>query len=248
MIANVDILGVNVLSGSLRDVVALIDSRLREGRAVRVAFLNAQLSNVCSWRQDLKTRLRNFMVLNDGAGLNIARKILYGTAFKENLNGTDFVPAFLDKTVLDLRIFLLGAEPGVVETAAARISARWPRHIVVGYHHGFIAGIDEDALRATILDAKPDLMLVGMGNPRQEEWISENVPQLCPGAMATGALLDFIAGKFPRAPMWMRRKGMEWVYRLWLEPRRMAGRYLIGNFIFIGRLGLAWARTSLSAR
>jgi len=242
MLTSVDIFGVRVQSGMTPAVVAHIDTRLREGAATRVAFLNAHLANVCARSAALRARLGDFLVLNDGVGLDIARRVLHGSSFDENLNGTDFVTAFLDSSAFDHRVFLLGARPEVVARAAERLARRWPRHVVAGFHHGFLREAEEPALERAIAAARPTLVLVGMGNPRQEQWIARNVPHVAPCAMAVGAWFDFFSGTMPRAPLWLRRARLEWLYRLWREPRRLARRYLIGNAVFLGRLAMARAR------
>ena len=242
MLTSSNILGVRVQSGPVEDVVRHIDTRMDARTETRVAFLNAHLSNVCSGNRSLRTQLDRFLVLNDGVGVDIARRVLYGQPFAENLNGTDFVTAFMDGTQHDLRIFLLGARPDVVERAATQIGLRWSRHRVVGHHHGFLRDTDEGQLHAAIARSRPDVILVGMGNPRQERWIAQNIPALCPCGIAIGAWFDFLTGTVPRAPTWMRRARLEWLYRLGIEPQRLAGRYLIGNARFLARLGLARLR------
>lgn len=155
MLNSVDILGVSVHSGQTPDVIAHIDHRLRRKATTRVAFLNAHLSNVCARRGDLRADMRHFLVLNDGVGVDIARRILHGSWFDENLNGTDFVPAFLEATALDLKIFLLGASEDVVQRTGKTIGRRWPRHRIVGLHHGFLTEADEEPLRQAIVAARP---------------------------------------------------------------------------------------------
>jgi alpha-1,3-mannosyltransferase len=242
MLTSVDIFGVRVQSGTTPAVISHIDTRLREGDATRVAFLNAHLANVCAHSAALRAGLDNFLVLNDGVGLDIARRVLHGSGFDDNLNGTDFVTAFLDSSAFDHRVFLLGARADVVARAAERLARRWPRHIVAGFHHGFLREAEEAALEQAIAAARPTLVLVGMGNPRQEQWIARHVPGLAPCAMAVGAWFDFFSGTMPRAPFWLRRARLEWLYRLWREPRRLGRRYLIGNAVFLSRLAVARAR------
>ncbi|MCJ2010511.1 WecB/TagA/CpsF family glycosyltransferase [Methylobacterium sp. E-025] len=245
MLTVTDILGVRVQSGKVRDVVAHIDNRVMHRSTTRVAFLNANLSNECSRRPTMRERLGDFLVLNDGVGVDIARRVLHGTVFEENLNGTDFVTSYLDSTDHDLRIFLLGARGDVIERTAEKMGQRWPRHTVVGRHHGYLRESDEPSILATIASARADLILVGMGNPRQESWIAAHVPEVCPCGIAVGAWFDFFAEAVPRAPAWIRSARLEWVYRLCLEPRRLARRYLIGNVVFLSRLAAAKVRGDL---
>lgn len=247
MLTTVRILGIVVHSGRASEVISHLDDRVGQRSSTRVAFLNAHLSNVCARNPDLRQDLKDFLVLNDGVGLDIASWALHGAKFPENLNGTDFVTGFLDKTRHDLRIFLLGGRDEIVGEAAERIGQRWPRHAVVGRHHGYIDSEDEAALKSDLVEAKPDLILVGMGNPRQERWIARNVPELCPCGVAVGAWLDFMAGAVPRAPAWIRAVRFEWLFRLCLEPRRLAGRFILGNAVFLARLGRAKLRASVTA-
>lgn len=242
MLTVVDILGVRVHSGTVGNVIQHIDQRIQHREVTRVAFLNAHLSNICSSNTELRDCLDDFIVLNDGVGLDIARRVLHGEPFQDNLNGSDFVTNYLDRTGHDLRIFLLGSREDVVAKAGETIQSRWPRHKVVGHHHGFLEETDVARLHAMITGSQPDLILVGMGNPRQERWISTAVPGVCDNAIAVGAWLDFVSGTIPRAPGWVRRARLEWVFRLCLEPHRLAQRYLIGNAVFLARLGLAKMR------
>lgn len=240
MLTSVDILGVRVHSGPTDSVIAHIDERLRSGLETRVAFLNAHLSNQCARDREMRRGLRNFLVLNDGVGVDVARWLLYGAKFRENLAGSDFVTAFLDRTAIDLKIYLLGARTEVVSRVAERLNRQWPRHEVVGFHHGFLDDDSERGLTDRISRAHPDLVLVGMGNPRQERWVARHVPDVSPCAMAIGAWFDFYSQTIPRAPQWVRSMRAEWVYRLWREPRRLAGRYLVGNGVFLTRLAGRW--------
>ncbi|WP_375461962.1 WecB/TagA/CpsF family glycosyltransferase [uncultured Enterovirga sp.] len=244
MLKSVRILGVLVHSGPASEVIAHIDDRVAQRSSTRVAFLNAHLSNLCSRNPAFQKELDGFLVLNDGVGLDIASWALHGAKFPHNLNGTDFVTSLLDRTRHDLRIFLLGTSNEVVSEAARRIEARWPRHKVVDHHHGFLDQSNEASLKDRLVQAKPDLILVGMGNLRQERWIARHVPDVCPCGVAVGAWLDFIAGAVPRAPAWVRAVRSEWVFRLCLEPRRLAGRFLVGNLVFLARLGRAKLRAS----
>ena len=242
MLTSVDILGVRVHSGAVGNVIEHIDQRMLAQDTTRVAFLNANLSNICSKNADMRAALDGFVVLNDGVGLDIARRVLHGQAFPENLNGTDFVTNYLDRTKHDLRIFLLGARDDVVSKACDAVRSRWTRHQVVGHHHGFLSEVEEGDLLETIAATRPDLLLVGMGNPLQERWIAAHVPGACDNAMAVGAWFDFIAGVVPRAPGWVRSARLEWLFRLCIEPRRLAQRYLVGNPVFLLRLCFAKLR------
>lgn len=230
------VLGTPVLVVDGGTAVRIIDDRIRRGEPTGVAFLNAHLANVATRESDVADALQRFLVLNDGIGVDLASHILYGKPFPENLNGTDFTSRLLETTEHALRIFLIGGRASVVERAAAVIRQRWPTHFIVGYHHGYFSDNEENGIAATISALAPSLILVAMGNPRQERWIAKHAMKMNTCAMAVGAYFDFLTGEISRAPFWMRRARLEWVYRLFLEPRRMWKRYLIGNFVFLARV------------
>jgi alpha-1,3-mannosyltransferase len=219
------ILGISVLVADRDSAKAAIDRAIDEGGTTRVSFLNSNLANYASRLPKLSKALRNFLILNDGVALDLASYILYQQPFPQNLNGTDFVPFFLQNTKHNFRIYLLGAAPHVIERAASAVSDRWPRHKIVGCHHGFFSDQDEEAIVREIRLAEPDLVLVGMGNPRQELWLAKRIPEVCTCGFAVGALFDFLGGNVSRAPGWIQRARLEWLYRLALEPNRLSKRY-----------------------
>jgi len=140
-------------------------------------------------------------------------------------------------------VFFLGGEPGCAEAAAKRLTARYPGIRVAGTHHGYF---DDDA-SPTIVDlvnaSHADILLVGLGNPRQEIWVTQNLERLTVAAtMTCGGLFDWVSGRRRPAPRWVGRLGLEWLYRLVIEPRRLMRRYLVGNPRFLWALGRAMAR------
>jgi exopolysaccharide biosynthesis WecB/TagA/CpsF family protein len=214
----------------------MLERCIRERSPVRLAFVNANLANMSYEDAQLHGVLRQFLLLNDGVGLDMASRILYGEPFPHNLNGTDFTPYFLDQCRTPLNVFLLGARPAVIARTVEIFARRWDRHKVVGYRDGFFAATDENRVIESIRAARPDLLLVAMGNGRQERWIERLVPDAALSAWGIGAWFDFLSGEIPRAPMWMRRLRIEWVFRLLLEPGRMWRRYIIGNPKFLLRV------------
>lgn len=192
------------------------------------AFVNAHCLNV-AWNDDVYSDIlrRCDRVWPDGTGVRMAGARL-GFPVPENVNGTDMFP------LLTGRIFLYGAAPGVAEKAAENARRLYPQMEIVGFDHGY--GDDREVV-AHVNAVKPDILLVALGVPRQEKWIADHLGELDVGcAIAVGGLLDFVSGRIPRAPKWMRRLGIEWVFRLMQEPRRMFRRYIIGNPLFLRRL------------
>ena len=239
------VLGVSVRALGRDDALAAIDRAFTPGGApLPVAFANAHALNLASGDGRFRAALDRALVLPDGIGLDLAGRALHGTPFPANLNGTDFVPLLFDRTPRALRIALLGARPERVGLAAAAIEARWPRHEVVVAIDGFRPSGEEERTVGEIAAARPDLLLVALGNPTQELWLDRNLART--GArvgIGVGALFDFLSGEVRRAPSLVRSARLEWLWRLALEPRRLAGRYLIGNAMFLARV----ARVRLAA-
>ncbi|UUZ49848.1 WecB/TagA/CpsF family glycosyltransferase [Massilia sp. B-10] len=195
-------------------------------------FANTNLIVQC---RALLPRMRDegVIVVNDGVGLDIAARLLGAPRFPANLNGTDFTPFLLQNATRPLRLFLVGGKPDVLHKAAAHASVKLGAE-VVGTCDGY-QGMRGDAdLVATINRAAPDLVLVALGNPIQEDWILTHRERLDAGiAMGVGALFDFWVERQARAPQLVRTLRLEWFYRLCLEPRRLARRYTVDIVRFL---------------
>jgi N-acetylglucosaminyldiphosphoundecaprenol N-acetyl-beta-D-mannosaminyltransferase len=149
-----------------------------------------------------------------------------------------------------LRVFLLGAAPGVAREAASRIERDWPSVHVVGTYSppaGFEHDPQESAeMLAAIASASPDLLVVGLGAPKQELWIHRHRHELSTKvALCVGATIDFLAGHRRRSPVWMRRIGLEWLHRVLSEPRRLAGRYARDAWVFPRLLWREWQKVAI---
>jgi N-acetylglucosaminyldiphosphoundecaprenol N-acetyl-beta-D-mannosaminyltransferase len=234
-------LGIRLDEMMPQEAIGTICTQLEAGYRQRVFFVNAHCVNTAF--QDaayLRALKQSEWVLADGSGVLWGAKLL-GLPIRHNLNGTDLVPQLCAEAAQRrLTVFLLGGLPGVAEQAAARLEVLAPTVRIVGIRHGFFEPAEEPALLDQINAARPDLLLVALGVPRQECWIAEHWEALDVGAaLAVGALFDFLARRFKRAPRWMRRLGLEWVFRFLQEPRRLAKRYVLGNGVFLGRVLLA---------
>ncbi|GAA4018489.1 WecB/TagA/CpsF family glycosyltransferase [Allokutzneria multivorans] len=235
-IPTVPILGVRV--AKLTEQAALAEvKRLFEGPSASVvAYANAHSLNVACANARYRRVLEDAaLVLNDGSGLAIAAKLL-GQAFPANLNGTDFTPKILREAAdRGAAVYLLGGEAGIAEAAGEKLVAAIPGLKIAGTEHGFSQ--DVEAVVGRIRASGAEVLVVAMGNPAQELWLDRYLTAT--GArlgVAVGAFLDFTAGKVERAPAWMRRAGIEWLYRLAQEPRRLFQRYVVGNPLFLGRV------------
>lgn len=178
------------------------------------------------------------LILADGHPLVWVSRLL-GRRLPERVAGSDLVPSLFSAIPSDqtLRIFLLGAGPGVARRAALNIAKRWPNVETVGIDSpplGFEKNPAENArILAQIELARPDVLILGLGAPKQECWIHQHrTAVVAKTALCVGATIDFLAGEKKRAPRWMQRVGLEWFYRMCREPRRLVKRYVKDAWIF----------------
>lgn len=178
------------------------------------------------------------LVLADGFPLVWASRWL-GRPLPERVPGSDLVPQLFDSVGAGetLRIFLLGAAPGVATRAAKRISRRWPAVQIVGAYSppmGFESDrAENDRILARINEVRPDVLVIGLGAPKQECWIYRHRSNVAAKvALCVGATIDFMAGERKRAPRWMQRIGLEWLFRMCGEPRRLVKRYAFDAWVF----------------
>ncbi|MDX1947213.1 MAG: WecB/TagA/CpsF family glycosyltransferase [Pirellulaceae bacterium] len=192
------------------------------------------------------------LILADGAPVIWSARLL-GKPLPGRVAGSDLVPALFAAADENrpLSVYLLGAAPGVGERAAANIERRWPAVRVVG-HYSPPLGFEKDeaeneAILAKIAAARPDVLILGLGAPKQELWISRHHGQIAArAALCVGATIDFLAGEKARAPLWMQDAGLEWLHRVLSEPRRLARRYARDAWIFPRILFREWWQTRLA--
>lgn len=176
------------------------------------------------------------LVLPDGIGLRIAARII-GTPLVHNVNGTDLLPLLARGLAQRGRtLALFGAAPGVARACADALLREHPALRVGPIEHGFAERAAIDRFVAQCHEQDQPVILVGLGSPLQERFARAELAAI-PGAtvITVGGLFDFFSGRMPRAPLAMRESGLEWLFRLMQEPRRMARRYLLGNPLFLAR-------------
>jgi N-acetylglucosaminyldiphosphoundecaprenol N-acetyl-beta-D-mannosaminyltransferase len=211
----------------------LLDGLAQPTRPTVLAFVNAHAMNSAAASRAFFDALRSADVaLRDGSGMAILLKLLKLSPGL-NLNGTDLIPAII-RRYADRPIALFGTEERYLARARAVLGAKLAPGSPVISAHGFLPTRDYLQLAFT---HRPSLIVLGMGMPRQEQVAGELRAALDDPCLIVcgGAIIDFLGGKTPRAPAWLRAIGMEWMYRLALEPRRLFGRYVIGNPLFIAR-------------
>lgn len=246
----ISILGIPVDNLTLEETIVLIfkeiedykqDKRLRQIATVNVDFL----VNTLGWHNkkirhpELLDILRQASIVTaDGMPLVWLSKLL-GTPLKERVTGSDLVPALIaHANHTGHRFYFLGGRGDIAEQAAKVLKEKYPDINIVECSspfvytegQGFITSEEEDSVIVEqINQAKVDILLVGFGNPKQEIWINRNRDQLqVPIAIGIGGTYEFIAGTISRAPEWMQKSGLEWIYRISQQPKRLFKRYFIG--------------------
>ncbi|MCK5215191.1 MAG: WecB/TagA/CpsF family glycosyltransferase [Candidatus Omnitrophica bacterium] len=228
-----DILKVNYNNITLNKAVERSMELLKSNKKSNIFFLNID----CLRQSQKDKEYRDIMrwaecVFPDGVGIKIASRIC-GGSMKDNCNGTDLSPLLFEKFAKGgFKMFLLGGAPGIARQAAVNLRRRMPDVQIVGTHHGYM---DEDE---TVIDqinkSGADVLFVAMGVPIQEKWIHRNRgrldPKLCLGV---GALLDYLSGSIPRAPKFFRFLSMEWLWRCFVNPKRMIRRYFVNDLGFL---------------
>jgi N-acetylglucosaminyldiphosphoundecaprenol N-acetyl-beta-D-mannosaminyltransferase len=218
--------------------VTLVESLIRKRKSKFVALANVNTLNYAYQNKKYRQILLSAdIVLRDGTGVKWAAKKM-GADPKYNFVGTDFIPRFCSATSSKkYRIYLLGARPGIAESAATKLQRLAPGLLIAGYQHGYFDKAEESWIINEISNSNSDILLVALGNPNQEMWIAKNLHKLnVPLSIGVGALFDYMSGHVPRAPKWMLDTGIEWLFRLLIEPRRLWRRYLLGNPLFMLRV------------
>lgn len=171
------------------------------------------------------------LVIADGIGIIYGAKIL-GTPMKDRIPGIDFTTALMEKMNAEGRsLFLFGSKPGVAEKAAENLAQKFPNIKMVGTNDGYFT--DDEPIIEKINAAKPDLMLVCLGAPKQEKWMQANAHRLDVGIMVgAGGSLDVFAGVVERAPEVWQKLGLEWLHRLLKQPSRIGRMMKLPKFIF----------------
>ena len=236
--ASVLIYGIRLANLSMDDVLSAIDAALVSKTRCRITFVNADCVNIAAKNNDYKKDLDQMdWVFIDGIGMKIAGMIL-NQPVRSNVNGTDLFPLLCKNLAKQGgSLYLLGAKPGVADAVAKWAIDQFPGIVIAGSQHGYFAEGEAESVVAKIHDSHADVLLVAMGAPQQEAWINRYMQSTGSIiAIGVGGLFDYYSGNIPRAPYWMRKSGLEWLFRLIQEPKRLGGRYLIGNWTFLARI------------
>lgn len=241
----INFLGSPVASTDQNEIFQWMETRIKTRQASAIAVVNANKF----WQMSKDRGLRDFvqnadLVLPEWAVYWGAKQL--GTPLKSYIPGVAVLQAAMPwAEEKGYRPYFLGARPQVIEALSKRLLSDFPNLKPAGFHHGYLkTPTEQEMVRNEISKSSPDLIFVAMGSPQQEFWIAENAKKLnIPIAMGVGGSFDVLAGIKKDTPSWARGNGLEWLYRLSLEPKAYWKRYLICNPWFVAQVfNASWQR------
>jgi N-acetylglucosaminyldiphosphoundecaprenol N-acetyl-beta-D-mannosaminyltransferase len=234
----VEILGVKVDCISKEDLLKQALDWVGQDRKVTISYVNAHCLNVAAKDEAYRKLLNQFdLIFSDGvgvvwAGRFLERRKLYKVTCRAWIE--EFCGMCQEEGI---SLYLLGGKPGITREAQKRLQGRWPKLQILGAGDGYFHEKSEVEVLGEIEEKKPDVLLVGMGVPRQEKWMEINRQQIpAKVCWAVGAMFDYVAGAEAPVPGWMERLALEWVWRMVVDPRDKWKRYMIGIPLFMGRV------------
>ena len=228
----ISVLGVNFDNLHMREAVDSALDAIHRRSGGWVVTPNPEIVMLCRENEKLADAVRDArLVIPDGIGVIYGARIL-GTPLKEKLPGIDFASELMAELAKGAgRVYLFGAKPGVADKAANTLTEKFPGLVVCGTHDGYFS--DDAPIIRDINEKQPDLLLVCLGAPKQELWMQSNAGKLDTGLMiGLGGSLDVFAGVVQRAPVFWQKMGLEWLYRLLKEPRRIGRMMKLPQFLF----------------
>jgi N-acetylglucosaminyldiphosphoundecaprenol N-acetyl-beta-D-mannosaminyltransferase len=227
--------GVYVDNLSEDEALSRIDELIEGGGSHYMTVVNAAKVVAANKDEQLREKLSKAkLVTADGMSVVWASRLV-GQPLKQRVTGIDLFERLVAHAARrGLSVYFLGARDASVGGVVSRFTSRFPNLRVAGYRNGYFDWSESPEIADEIRQSKTDLLFVAMGSPAQENWIEQYLEATgARFALGVGGSFDHLSGLQRRAPAWMQRAGLEWVYRLAREPRRLWRRYLIGNTLFV---------------
>ena len=234
MIERVKILGVNVDAVTMAQAVERVANLIAEKKSSLVATANAEMLLRATHDAELKSILNAAkLVVPDGAGTVWAARHL-GKFMPERVAGADLVLELMKISVQRAwKIFLFGAAPGIADKAKSKAEKLFPGINIVGTRNGYFTAADEPEIIAQIKNSRPEILLAALGVPKQEKWLAAHKDELnVPVSIGVGGTFDVMAGVVKRAPLWMQRAKLEWLFRAMLQPSRAGRLVALPKFVW----------------
>ncbi|NPA43409.1 MAG: WecB/TagA/CpsF family glycosyltransferase [Chlorobi bacterium] len=240
----VELFGIPVDNLDMEETVRLVARAVERGEPLHHVVVNAGKIVAMADNPSLREAVLSADVINaDGMGVIWAAR-LAGRPLKERVAGIDLMHRLLAEAARrGWKAYFLGARPHILEKAVDKVRQTYGAHIIAGYRDGYFDDSRAEEVARTIADSGAQLLFVGISSPKKEEFLTRHKEVLSrvPFVMGVGGSFDVLAGKVRRAPRWMQRAGLEWLFRFLQEPRRLWKRYLIGNARFAAMaLRQAW--------
>jgi len=233
-IPSVPLHGIRVHRVTMEDTLDILDRFIRQGGPHHVITLDASMCVTAGEDSDLKRIIEKAdLITPDSSGVLWACSRL-GQPLTERVSGVEIVERLCSLSPqLGYKLFFFGAAPGIAESAAEKMRARYPGCQIVDTRDGFFKPEDESAIVEQIRVANPDVLCVAMGIPKQEKFIDRHRTDLgIPVMIGVGGTFDVFSGTVKRAPMWMQRANLEWLYRLYKNPRKIGKVMTLPRFVW----------------
>lgn len=231
----IHILGSNVDVLTMDESIVNIKQLIERRQCTQHIVVNASKINLMNNDKKLRDIVNNCPLINaDGQSIVWAAKIL-GEPLNERVTGIDLFLKLVEIAEKEgYKLYFFGAKQEVVERLVSIFSVKYPSLKIVGYKNGYFKEEESEEIAKEIKNSGADILFVAFSSPKKEFWINKYMPIMqVPFAMGVGGSFDVVTGVTNRAPIWMQRHGLEWLYRFIQEPRRMWRRYIIGNLKFI---------------
>lgn len=232
-----EILGVGIDKVNSQQALEKIGEFIASGQSHQIVTANAEIIYQASKNEKMRNVINNAqMVTADGSGVVWASRQL-GEPLEQRVTGIDLVNSICEQSAKDKwKIYILGSAPGVAATAAVNIRDKFPGCNIVGTHHGYFNAKEEKQILAELKQLKPDVLFVALGAPKQEYWIADHLADLgIPVGMGIGGSMDVLSGNVKRAPEWMQKMSLEWLYRLLIQPARFKRVLALPKFMLAVR-------------
>lgn len=230
----IDFAGVKVDNLTMLEALEKVGFYLSENKPHLIVTPNPEMIVACQQDADLKQILNTAdLRVPDGISMVVVSRIK-GMPLKERVSGIDLMLEIINAYAKDKKIYLLGGAPDIAKEAALALARKFPWINVIGTHDGYFKVQDESKLIQEIRDLQPDMLFVGLGAGKQEKWLHRYLPQIkVPLAMTIGGSLDVISGRKKRAPIWLQKLYIEWLYRLIVEPQRWKRQVALPKFLWL---------------
>ena len=238
MTNRIKVLGINIDPLTMRETVDAVEQYVLGKRALHLMGVNADKINQCHTDEKIKKIVNDSGIINaDGASVVLASKFL-GTPVPERVAGIDLMQSLLDlSNKKGYSVYFFGAKEEVLQDMLKAFKNDYPNLIVIGHRNGYFSEDDERTIQEDIREKNPDFVFVGITSPKKEYIIQKFMDNGVNSVfMGVGGSFDVLSGHIQRAPLWMQKLNLEWLFRVANEPKRLFKRYFVGNATFIKRV------------